>query len=314
VDLGQIEAFVQVARHRSFSKAALALFLTQPSVTARIQSLERELGEALFERDGRGVRLTDAGSCFLTYAQSALKALEEGRGALEEQRGLQSGSLRLGSAFTVSTYVLPRILKTYHQRFPGVEISVKTGRSDQVLRMVMSEEVQAGLARAVVRPDIQTVLLYEDEMVLVTNPEHAFAAIGEACLEDVGREPFILLDKTSSYHSLVQSLFRQAGVVPWAVMELDSLEAAKKMVEEGLGIAMLPRVAVEREVGLRTLTEIKLRDAEGPRRRIALIYRRNRRTSRTMIAFLGLLHETYGFEWPTGIGKPSGSVLTRGVE
>ena len=174
--------------------------------------------------------------------------------------------------------------------------------------MVMSEEVQAGLVRAVVRPDIETVQLYEDEMVLVTNPEHPFAAIGEARLEDVGREPFILLDKTSSYHSLVHGLFRQAGVVPWAVMELDSLEAAKKMVEEGLGIAMLPRVAVERDVGLGTLTEIRLHDAEGPRRRITLIYRRNRRPSRTMVAFLSLLHETYGFEWPAGIGQPAFTV------
>jgi len=177
-----------------------------------------------------------------------------------------------------------------------------------------AEEVQAGLVRAVVRPEIETVLLYEDEMVLVTNPEHPFAAIGEARLEDVGREPLILLDKTTSYHGLVQGLFRQAGVVPWAVMELDSLEAAKKMAEEGLGIAMLPSVAVEREIELGTLTQIKLQDAESPRRSIALIYRRNRRPSRTMLAFLGLLHETYAFEWPAGIGQPSDSVLTTGVE
>jgi DNA-binding transcriptional LysR family regulator len=77
------------------------------------------------------------------------------------------------------------------------------------------------------------------------------------------------------------------------------------MVEEGLGISMLPRAAVEREIGLGTLTEIKLHDAEGPRRRIALIYRRNRRPSRTMVAFLGLLYEAYGFEWPAGIGQPA---------
>jgi DNA-binding transcriptional LysR family regulator len=308
VDLGQLAAFVQVAQHQSFSRAAKALFLTQPSVTARIQSLERELGEVLFERNGRGVRLTDAGSCFLTYAQRVLKALEEGHDALEELRGLQSGSLRLGSAFTISTYVLPGILKTFHQRFPGVDISVKTGRSDQVLRMVLSEDVQAGLVRVVTRPDIETVLLYEDEIVLVTDPEHAFAAAGEARLADVGRQPLILLDKTSSYHSLVQGLFRQAGIVPWAVMELDSLEAAKKMVEEGLGIAMLPRVTVERETKLGVLVEIKLCDAESPRRRVALIYRRNRRLARSMVAFLNLLHEIYGFEWPESVGKPDPTV------
>ena len=308
MDLGQLEAFVEVAQHQSFSKAAGALFLTQPSVTARIQTLERELGESLFERNGRGVRLTEVGSSFLPYAQRVLKDLQEGRDVLEGLRSLQIGALCLGSAFTVGTYVLPKILKTYHERFPAVEISVKTGRSEEVLHLVVSDEVQAGLVRAVVHPDVETVHLYEDEVVLVTNSKHPFAASGEARLEDVGRQPLILFDKGSSYHDLVQGLFRQGGVVPWTAMELDSMDATKKMVEEGLGIAMLPRVSVEREVKLGVLAEIKLRDAENPRRRIALIYRRNRRPSRTVVAFLNILHETYSFEWPASMGQPAPTV------
>jgi DNA-binding transcriptional LysR family regulator len=308
VDLGQLEAFVEVAQHRSFSKAAEALFLTQPSVTARIQSLERELGEPLFERNGRGVRLTEVGSSFLPYAQRVLKDLQEGRDVLEGLRSLQIGALRLGSAFTVSTYVLPRLLKTYHERFPAVEISVKTGRSEEVLRLVVEDEVQAGLVRAVTHPEVETVHLYEDEVVLVTNSKHPFTASGEVPLEDVGRQPLILFDKGSSYHDLVQGLFRQAGVVPWTAMELDSMEATKKMVEEGLGIAMLPRVSVEREIKLGVLAEIKLRGVENPRRRIALIYRRNRRPSRTMVAFLNVLHEAYGFEWPASMGQPAPTI------
>jgi len=308
VDLGQLEAFVEVAQHQSFSKAAGALFLTQPSVTARIQTLERELGESLFERNGRGVRLTEVGSSFLPYAQRVLKDLQEGRDVLEGLRSLQIGALCLGSAFTVGTYVLPKILKTYHERFPAVEISVKTGRSEEVLHLVLGDEVQAGLVRAVVHPDVETVHLYEDEVVLVTNSKHPFAASGEARLEDVGRQPLILFDKGSSYHDLVQGLFRQGGVVPWTAMELDSMDATKKMVEEGLGIAMLPRVSVEREIKLGVLAEIKLRDAENPRRRIALIYRRNRRPSRTVVAFLNILHETYSFEWPASMGQPAPTV------
>ena len=305
MDLGQLEAFVRVAQHQSFSRAAEALFLTQPSVTARIQALERELGEPLFERNGRGVRLTDLGSSFLPYAQRVLRALQEGRDALEALRSLQLGALHLGSAFTVSTYVLPGILKSYHQRYPGVDIAVKTGRSEETLRRVLADEVQAGLVRAVVHPDVETVRLYEDQMVLVTYPEHPFAASGEARLQDVGREPLITFNRGSSYYGLVEGLFRQAGVVPWAAMELDSMEATKKMVEEGLGIAMLPRVSVERELQMGVLAEIKLCDAESPQRRIALIYRRNRRPSRTLVAFVELLHELYAFEWPSGMDRPA---------
>src|SRR6266542_4586380 len=116
MELGQLEAFIQVASHRSFSKAAEVLFLTQPSVTARIQSLEKELGEELFERSGRSVRLTDAGNTFLVYAQRALKDVQEGRDALEALRKTEVGSLRIGSALTISAYVLPKILKTFRAR------------------------------------------------------------------------------------------------------------------------------------------------------------------------------------------------------
>jgi len=152
LDLGQIEAFVQVAQHRSFSKAADSLFLTQPSVTARIQSLERDLGEALFERNGRGVRLTEMGTAFLPYARRALKALQEGRDAIEGMRNLDIGALKLGSALTVSTYVLPRILRKYCSTYPGVEVSVHTGRSEQVLQMVLNDDVHCALERTVHHP------------------------------------------------------------------------------------------------------------------------------------------------------------------
>src|SRR5207249_9473772 len=159
LDLGQIEAFVQVAQHRSFSKAADALFLTQPSVTARIQSLERDLGEALFERNGRGVRLTEMGNTFLPFARRSLKALQDGRDALKGLRNLDIGTLKLGSALTVSTYVLPRILKRYCSTYPGVEVSVHTGRSEQVLQMLRPDDVHFALERTGPLADMVTVPL-----------------------------------------------------------------------------------------------------------------------------------------------------------
>ena len=128
MDFGQVEAFIQVAQHHSFSRAAEALGLTQPSITARIQTLERELGEELFERGGRGVKLTDAGHAFLPYVERMLQTLREGRDAVEEVRNVQLGSLRLGSAITISTYVLPGILRTFCGRHPGLDVVIRTGR------------------------------------------------------------------------------------------------------------------------------------------------------------------------------------------
>jgi DNA-binding transcriptional LysR family regulator len=296
VDLGQIEAFVQVAQLKSFSRAAQALQLTQPSVTARIQSLERELGEELFERGGRGVRLTEAGEAFLPYAIRILQLMKEGRDAVEEARHFQLGHLHLGSALTISTYVLPKILHRFRQQYPGINVSVRTGRSDQVLQMVLDDEVQAGLVRAIYHADVETIPLYEDELVLVVPKDHPFAQRQHVTLEEVTKEPFILFDRGSSYFGLINNYFRQMGKVPRVAMELDSLEATKRMVEEGLGIAMVPKVTIERELMVRALVEVHIVDAPPISRTIALIHRRNRRRSRPVQAFMELLREIYRLE------------------
>lgn len=293
MDLGQLEAFVQVANQRSFSRAAEALFLTQPSVTARIQALERDLGERLFERSGRGVRLTEVGSVFLPHAERVLQALNEGRDAIDALRNLQSGSLILASATTVSTYILPTVLKAFRSRFPRVEVSVRTGRSEQVLQMLLQDEAQVGLVRAVYHQDIETKGLIEDELVLVANSTDDLASQGSATVEQLGDHPFIFFDRNSSYYSLAQGLFRQHGVVPRIQMELDSMEATKKMVEEGLGIAMLPRMAVERELVAGSLVEIELQGMRTPTRQIALISRRSRPLGPVAQAFVEIVTEMF---------------------
>ncbi len=298
MDFGQLEAFVQVAARRSFSRAAEVLQLTQPSITARIQALERELGEGLFERGGRGVRLTDAGAIFLPYAERILQMLREGKDSVEEVRSVHAGSLRLGSALTISTYVLPRILHALHSRYPGLEVVVRTGRSEQVLNMLLADEVQVGLVRSLIHPQVETVDLYADEVILVSSPEHPFAAGRWATIEEVAAQPVILFDRGSSYYGLIHGFFRQAGVVPNVAMELDSMEATKRMVEEGLGIALLPRVCLERELKLGTLAEVTISDALPISRRIALIYRKSRKLARTVQALLEMLKSMYQMELP----------------
>ena len=294
MDLGQLEAFVQVANQRSFSRAAEALFLTQPSVTARIQALERDLGERMFERSGRGVRLTEVGAVFLPHAERVLQALNAGRDAIDSLRNLQSGSLILASATTVSTYILPGVLKTFRDRFPRVEVSVRSGRSEQVLAMLLQDEAQVGLVRAVFHQDIETKGLIEDELVLVANADHELAGRGSVTVEQLGDHPFIFFDRNSSYYSLAQGIFRQHGVVPRIQMELDSMEATKKMVEEGLGIAMLPRMSLDHELADGTLREIEIADMPNPTRQIALISRRSRPLGPVAQAFVEIVQELFG--------------------
>jgi DNA-binding transcriptional LysR family regulator len=294
MDVGQLEAFVQVASQHSFSRAAESLGLTQPSVTARIQALERDLQETLFERNGRGVSLTEVGASFLPHAKRVLKALQDGRDAVQSLQAMETGTLRLGAAPTVSTYVLPELLKEFRSRYPGIDVSLRTEYSDQIAQMVLNDEVQVGIERTITHPDAVIVPLYEDEVVLVTGPDHRFAERGIASIEEVSGEPLIMFNRGSGYYTLVNTALRQAGVLATPAMELDNMEAAKQMVEQGLGIALLPKVAVEREVRRGELRLVRVDGMAMPRREISLIYRKGRPLSRAAEAFVGLLEERYG--------------------
>jgi DNA-binding transcriptional LysR family regulator len=292
MDLGQITAFVEVARQRSVSRAAEALFVTQPALTARIQRLERDLGATLFVRTPRGMRLSEAGDAFLPYAARALETLADGKRLVDSFERGGAGRLALGAAPAVSTYVLPALLKRFSVGHPRVAVSVKTGHSEEVLELVLGERVDVGLVRALRHPDVVSTPLYEDRLILVVEPGHPFARRGEVVLEEIGREQLILFDRTSSYHELTNALFRRAGVQPAGIMELDNIDAAKKMVQEGFGLALLPHTAVADELEAGSLRAVALADAEPVRREIVAVRRRDAGDpAGAVAAFLGVLEE-----------------------
>jgi DNA-binding transcriptional LysR family regulator len=309
VDLGQLEAFQQVAIQRSFRRAGEALFLTQPSISARIQTLERELGELLFERQGRTVRLTDAGQAFLPYAERALQAVKEGQAAIEGLRRAASGQLVIGSARIIGTYTLPKIVKHFRERYPGIDVVIRTGRSQEILEMVLADEVQIGLTRQLRHPDVQTTPLYDEEIVLVTYPRHPFAFAGGTTITQIGREPLILYHKDSTYYTIINEVCREAGIIPHVVMELDSVESTKKMVEQGMGISLLPRSSIERELELGTLTEIQILDASPIHLPAAAIYRKTERLDYLVRAFLEVIH--HGLEEPSAAERPASRAARR---
>jgi DNA-binding transcriptional LysR family regulator len=273
VRLEQLEAFVEVARRGTVSRAADALYVTQPTLTARLKGLEAELSAILFVRSGRGMRLSDAGRAFLPYAERTLDAAGAGRRLLEELARGESGQLALGAAPAVSTYVLPGILTRFRRTHPKVSVAVRTGHSEEVLELVLREQVQVGLGRALHHPQVEAIPLYEDELVLVVDPKHPMADDRTVDPDRLADIQLILFDRTSSYHRLTSEFFEQVGAVPRGVMELDNIDAAKKMVEQGLGVALLPHTAVAAELEAGSLNAITLADAPAPKRRIA-VYRR----------------------------------------
>jgi DNA-binding transcriptional LysR family regulator len=290
--LGQIEAFVEVAARRNVTRAAEALAVSQPALSARLRNLERELGATLFVRAGHGVRLTDAARAFLPHAQRALESVREGRALMAELARGEAGRLMLGAAPAVSTYVLPLALTRFRTEHPNVHLSVQTAHSEEVLEMLLRGQVEVGVVRAMRHRAVESLPLYEDELALVAHPLHRFAARGAIRLEEVSREQLVMFDRTSSYHELTNAFFREAGVVPQGVMELDNIDAAKKMVEHGLGVALLPRTAVAAELESGSLRAVHIADAEPLRRKIVAIRLRDAGPpSAAVAAFLEILRE-----------------------
>jgi len=291
--LAQVEGFLEVARRGNVSRAAEAMFLTQPTLTARLHALEKELGEPLFARTRRGMRLTDAGRAFLPYAERAIRAVRDGRQALADARSVSAGRLVLGAAPAVSTYVLPALLQRFAASYPRVEVAVRTGHSEDVLQMLLREEVQLALVRALRHREIESIALYDEELVLVVPPGHPFADRSPIGIADLASERLILFDRTSSYYELTQTFFLSLGVTPREVMELDNIEAAKKMVERRLGIALLPRTAVSGEIAAKTLSQVGVLDAPQVAQQIVAIRRRDQGIATGPVAaFLNLLRET----------------------
>ena len=273
IQLVHVEGFLEVARRGSVSRAAEALFITQPTLTARLQGLERELGTPLFLRTPHGMRLTDAGRAWVPFAERALRALVDGREALQQVINGSAGHLMIAAASAVSTYVLPELLERFVAAHPRVEVSVRTGHSEDVVELVLRDEVQVGLGRAIRNPDLELRPFHTEDLVLVCAPDHPFTSRASVTLSEVAGEKLIMFDRTSSYYELTQGAFLSAGVRPRELMEMDSIEAAKKMVERDLGVALLPGTAVAREVANQTLRAVKMTDAP-PMQNTIVAYRR----------------------------------------
>src|SRR5437899_4636218 len=174
IQLVQVEGFLEVARRGSVSRAAEALFITQPTLTARLHGLERELGTPLFLRTSHGMRLTDAGRAWIPFAERALRALSDGREALAQVMPASAGHLMIAAAPAVSTYVLPELLERFVAAHPRVEVSVRTGHSEDVVELVLRDEVQIGLGRAIRHPDLELHAFNTVDLVPVCVPDDPF--------------------------------------------------------------------------------------------------------------------------------------------
>jgi DNA-binding transcriptional LysR family regulator len=177
-------------------------------------------------------------------------------------------------------------LERFAVEHPRVSISVRTGHSEAILEMTLKEEVQLGLTRAMRHPEIESLPLYEDELVLIVDPGHRFTRKGTAGLTEIGEEQLIFFDHDSSYFEQTHALLRNAGIRELRTMEVDNIEAAKRMVEHRLGVAFLPRTAVVRSVSAGNLVLISVEEKPEMSRSIVALKRRDVSATGPVAAFL----------------------------
>lgn len=250
--LHQLRTFRAVAEQLSFSAAAHELSISQPSVSYQVKELEGVLGLPLIDRLGKRVRLTEAGQVLYDYARRTLALLDEAAMVMEQMRGVERGTLRVGATTTVGIYVIPLALGAFKRGHPNVGVSLEIGArdvlQDRVKQCVLDLAV---LSAPVADPDLVAAPFMEDELVMVVPAGHPLAGSRGLTLRDLEGESFLMREPGSGTRLAVEAAARRAGVALQVGMELGSNGAIKHAVEAGLGVAVLSShaIALERRIG-----------------------------------------------------------------
>lgn len=269
--IAQLEAFLAVVRHGTVRAAADHEHASQPALTARIQSLEQELGAELFHRLPRGMTLTAVGRAFLPYAERGIAAIDAGAAIVPEVKEGAAGELVIGAGASVGTYVLPEVLARFIERRPNVRLSIRTGHPEEIVQMVAVGEVQVGITRESHDPRVHSRHLYDEQLLLVARPE----LVADAGDDQLRIKRFVIFEIAPDHGDVAGAVLRALDVPLRAVMELDNIAAAKRTVERGLGAALLPATAVADSLAEGRLVSIDLPGVLPATRPIVLLSRQD---------------------------------------
>ena len=247
----RLKVFRVVAKHLSFHKAAEYLFLTQPAVTRQVKALENDLGLRLFDRTTSKIMLTPQGSVLLGYAEKLAQMVSEAERELIPDDGKPAGELSLGASTTIAQYVLPCLLRIFLAENPRVRISLHSGNTSEIVRLLLNNKVSFGLIEGPPRArGVHAERFVEDEPVLITSRRFQFERLSRS---ELLRLTLLLREHGSGSRRVVESALEKAGLKLKSfnkVMELDSTEAIKSAVEVGLGVGFVSRWALTKELEL----------------------------------------------------------------
>jgi len=275
MDLATLQVFQTVARERSFSRAAEKLYRTQPAVSISIRKLEDWVGQPLFIRGSGAKNLTDAGFLLLEYADRMLNLREEIRKGIKELNSLERGELQIG-ANESSIHALLPVLARYRQIHPGIHVRVHRVFSRDIPRELLNYHLDLGVISYIPEnQELGTTEFLKDSLVLVVWPGHRLAKRREVDITDLGQETFVAHIVESPYRQRVVQMFAKYHVPLRMDIELPTIESIKRFVEMKRGLAIVPRMCVEREVERGDLREVRLKQMR-VQRHLYLVYRQDR--------------------------------------
>jgi len=254
MDLRQLEILRAVTDKGSFTAAARALNVSQSAVSRQVLLLEEELGEPLFLRLGRKVRLTSAGAALLDLSRRVLVDVRDTTASIVEQQQQLAGTLHLGGGMTVCLHVFPALLKEFRKRHPKVEIKVTTGATPMLLERLRSGAIDVGLLTLPVEgADLAQVPVMREELLLVMPPSHKLAKLRQVTPADLVGQPWVLFERGSSTRRVIDEMLQRDGVRPRIVMETENVEILKALTMIGMGLTVLPYQSLAREARSGTL-------------------------------------------------------------
>ena len=290
MDVNQLEVFLGVAREKSFSRAAQALHRTQPAVSQAIRRLETELGEPLFDRSSKDGSMTAAGRVLFDYAHQMLNLRHNAHTAIRELRDLHRGKLSLSANEYTVTSLLP-LIPIFRSRHPHIKIEVKRSLASRIAGEVLSREVEIGVVSF--KPadqNIKSIAVANDELALIVSMDHPLARKSVVSVRELGAEAFIAHNVPSPYREKVIKTFEKHRTPLNISMEMPTLEATKRLVAMGMGVALMPRLAAQTEVTGKQLAGLTVREMR-LERRLHLIFRRGATLSHAAKAFLRVVRE-----------------------
>lgn len=289
--LDQLRILKAIASEGSFKRAADSLYVSQPAVSLQVQNLERQLDVPLFDRGGRRAQLTEAGHLLLSYGEKILSLCQETCRALEDLQNLQGGTLIVGASQTTGTYLLPRMIGMFRQKYPDVAVQLHVHSTRRTAWSVANGQIDLAIVGGEIPTELvealQIVPYAEDELALILPPSHPMVQQETIQKEDLYKLQFISLDSQSTIRKVIDQVLTRCGIDTRRLkieMELNSIEAIKNAVQAGLGAAFVSVAAIEKELLMGVLHKSKMEEVVVTRI-LSLICNPNRYRSKAAEAF-----------------------------